>query len=244
MADHLKSHPAVTDLMKQLGRTVFEMPDQPQYMDSNTLKDALLTYICHDAKLPCIDMENQRMCIKAEDVSALFAYIEWEQRQSLNNHNLRKNALLRAYGMLRTVVSHMLQIVSESKPKVTLFSAHDLTIQHLSFALGIVSERMIMPPYASRLVIEVYRTNPKNENRLASDFYYRVLLNGHDLTKTIPFCRSANYHIARYFDTNEDGETTKRETILCPIEAIVRQLHDDYFLPFNATNFKDACAVH
>ncbi|XP_043270434.1 2-phosphoxylose phosphatase 1 [Venturia canescens] len=242
--DLLESHPAVMDLMKQVSQIVFEMPDQSKSLNLNYLKDALLTYICHDGKLPCIDTETGRTCVKAEDVTALFTYIEWEQRQIMNSHNLRKFAILRSYGMLKTIVSHMLQMVSESKPKVSIFSAHDATLEYLGFGLGIVSERIMWPPYASRLVIEVYKTNPKNKDRLARDFYYRVLLNGYDLTKTISFCRNANSYTANYLDTNENGETTKRETILCPIEAIIRQLHDDYFLPFNATNFKDACAIH
>lgn len=244
MSDHLKSHPAVTELIKQASSVVFEMPDQAQTTDPNTLRDALLTYVCHGASLPCIDIDAQRICVKTEHVTGLFAYTEWEARQNVKSQNRRKYGLLRAYGLLRTIVSHMLRIVSESKPKIVLFSGHDKTLEYLAIALGVVSERVIMPHYASRFVIEVYKANPKNENHVASDFYFRVIVNGRDATHTIPFCKNTSFYVASYVERNDDNEGTRKESRLCPIEAIIRQLHDDYFVPFNATNFKDACSNH
>ena len=221
------------------------MPEQSQTTDPNTLRDALLTYICHGASLPCAEFDTQRLCVKAEHVTGLFTYTEWEARQTVNNPSRRKYGLLRAYGLLRTIVSHMLQIVSESKPKVVLFSGHDKTLEYLAIALGVLSERAILPHYASRFVIEVYKANPKNENHVASDFYFRVLINGRDVTHTIPFCKNTNFYSASYYsDRSDDSESVRKESRLCPIEAIIRQLHDDYFLPFNATNFKDACSHH
>ncbi|KAK0179012.1 hypothetical protein PV327_007839 [Microctonus hyperodae] len=244
MGDRLKSHPAVVELIKQASNIVFEMPDQAQTKHPYTLRDALLTYICHGASLPCVNYENHRMCVKTEHVTGLFAYTEWESRLNIKSSNRRKYGLLKAYGLLRNIVSHMVQIVSESKPKIVLFSGHDKTLEYLASALGIITDHAILPHYASRFVIEICRANPKNENHVVHDFYFRVIVNGKDVTQTIPFCKNSNYYSASYSDKNDEGEYLKKEYKLCPIEAIIRQLHDDYFAPFNATNFKDACLNH
>ena len=218
------------------------MPEQTT--NPNTLVDALLTYVCHNAPLPCMDFESQRLCVKAEHVTGIFAYTEWEARQHGKSQSRRKHGLLRAYGLLRNIVNHMLRIISENKPKIVLYSGHDRTLEYLSTALGIFADQVILPHYASRFIIEVYKINPKNENHVASDFYFRVVVNGKDLTQKIRFCKNSNFYTATYIERNEENERTKRETKLCPIEAIIRLLHDDYFVPFNATNFKDACSNH
>ncbi|XP_014473129.1 PREDICTED: 2-phosphoxylose phosphatase 1 [Dinoponera quadriceps] len=235
-SSHLKSHPAVGELIRQAASAVFELPEQAQNCDPNTLRDALLTYVCHGASLPCADLDTQRTCVKSDHVTGLFAYTDWESKQVAKSSSRIKYGLLKAYGMLRGIVTFMLRIISEARPKVVFYSGHDKTLEYLATALGIVSD--MATHYASRLVIEVYKINPRNDNRLASDFYFRVVANGRDLTPKIPFCKNANTY-------SDDGEQTGRKAVkLCPIENIVRQLHDDYFVPFNATNFKDACSSH
>lgn len=222
---------------------MFELPDQMQTCEPNTLRDALLTYVCHGASLPCTDLEAQRTCVKSDHVTGLFAYTDWESKQVAKSSSRNKYGLLKAYGMLRGIVTFMLRIISEARPKVVLYSGHDKTLEYLATALGLVSD--VATYYASRLVIEVYKINPRNDNRLASDFYFRVVANGRDLTSRIPFCRNAN----TYGDDGQaggggGGGGGRKGIKLCPIENIVRQLHDDYFVPFNATNFKDACSSH
>ncbi|KAG5314441.1 PXYP1 phosphatase, partial [Pseudoatta argentina] len=236
-SNHLKSHPAVGELIKQAASAVFELPDQAQTCDPNTLRDALLTYVCHGASLPCADLDSQRTCVKSDQVTGLFAYTDWESKQDAKSSSRNKYGLLKAYGMLRGIVTFLLRIISEARPKIVLYSGHDKTLEYLATALGIVSD--VATHYASRLVIEVYKINPRNDNRLASDFYFRIIANGRDLTPKVPFCRNANTYVS------DDGEFMSKKSVkLCPIENIVRQLHDDYFVPFNATNFKDACSSH
>ncbi|KAL6435529.1 hypothetical protein ACFW04_005476 [Cataglyphis niger] len=245
-SNHLRSHPAVGELIKQAASAVFELPDQAQTCDPNTLRDALLTYVCHGASLPCADLAEdalrattQRTCVKSDHVTGLFAYTDWESKQVAKSSSRNKYGLLKAYGMLRGIVTFMLRIISEARPKIVLYSGHDKTLEYLATALGVVSD--VATHYASRLVIEIYKINPRNDNRLASDFYFRVVANGRDLTTKIPFCRNANTYVS---DDGEQGPGKKGVVKLCPIENIVRQLHDDYFVPFNATNFKDACSSH
>lgn len=239
ITNHLKSHPAVSDLIKQASSIILEMPEQTT--NPNTLVDSLLTYVCHNAPLPCMDFDSQRLCVKTEHVTGIFAYTEWEARQHGKSQARRRHGLLRAYGLLRNIVNHMLRIISEGRPKIVLYSGHDRTLEYLSTALGIFADHTILPHYASRFIIEIYKINPRNENHVASDFYFRIIVNGKDLTQKIPFCRNVNFYSATFIDDNARG---KKESKLCPIEAIIRLLHDDYFVPFNATNFKDACSNH
>lgn len=246
--NRLKSHPAVGDLIKQSSKIVFEMPDQIQTSHPYNLRDAFLTYICHGASLPCINYENNsRHCIKSEHITGLFAYTEWESRLNMKSINRKKYGLLRAYGLLKNIVSHMMEMISESKPKIIMFSGHDKTLEYLAIALGIVSaDNTILPQYATRFVIEVCRANNNHNdnNHNANDYYFRLIVNGKDVTQTIPFCKNSNYFSASYADKNSDGDYYRKDYKLCPIESIIRQIHDDYFSLFNATNFKDACTNH
>lgn len=266
-AEHLRSHPAVAGLIRQAANVVFEMPDQALTSDPNSLRDALLTYVCHNAPLPCIDIDkSQQFCVKTEHVTSLFAYTEWEAKQRAKSRSQRRYGLLRAYGLLRNVVSHMLRIISEARPKIVIYSGHDKTLEYLATAFGLIADRLSMSHYASRFVLEIYKMNPKNENHVASDFYFRVVVNGKDLTRDVTFCKNSlsfymggdngnnNVNINQASDSFDKTDTNyfqdkihKYDPIyyhkLCPIEAIIRQLHDDYFSPFNATNFKDACSI-
>lgn len=234
-SNHLKSHPAIGELIRQAASAVFELPDQAQTCDPNTLRDALLTYVCHGAPLPCAELDAQRICVKSEHVTGLFAYTDWQSKQIAKSNSHNKYGLLKAYGMLRSIVNFMLRVISEARPKIALYSGHDKSLEYLATAFGIVPD--VATYYASRLIIEIYKINSRNDNRLASDFYFRVVANGRDVTPRISFCRNAN----SYFGDEQAG---KKSIKLCPIENIVRQLHDDYFVPFNATNFKDACSNH
>jgi hypothetical protein len=164
---------------------------------------------------------------------------------------------------MRDIVSHMLRIISERKPKLIVYSGHDRTLQYLAIALGVVSEVTMVPHYASRLVLEVYKnrelqltSSQPNNGPIARDFFFRLIYNGRDLTNHIHFCKGAtiismhqvikhNITESPHNATNPQSWTKKQSpAYLCPIESIIRFLHDDYFLIFNATNFKDACAIH
>lgn len=124
----------------------------------------------------------------------------------------------------------MLKMASESSPKLVVYSGHDFTLQYLSVALGISNERASMQ-YASRLVIEVYQNVGVSQD--PKGYYFKLLVNGKDVTKEITFCRNLEY--VKY-----DG----LETAFCRVEDIVRFIHDDYFSSLNVTNYKDACYLH
>lgn len=198
---------------------------------------------------------TETLCIRKDQVTGLFAYTDWEMKQSIKSKNLKKVSLLRAYGMIRHIVQYVLKMISENKPKFVLFSGHDKTLQYLSLALGLSSENFLHIQYASRIVIEVYK-NIGKEHMLKGyvhnrpprmtaplDFYFRLVMNGADVTNQLSFCKGNN-HIVIEENRLINGVNKSSKSYLCRIENIIRFTHEDYFTVFNATNFKDACSVH
>jgi len=232
-AAHYRAHPAVVDLVEHSAPFVYDPLSSPLSSDPHALRDAFLAYVCHGAQLPCSDSE----CLKIDSVTGLFAYTEWEARQYARSSALRKASMLRAYGALRNVGNHLLSLISEKKPRFVLYSGHDMTLQYLTAAMGIIADASVSPHYASHLILEVYRSDEAAEPPRPQDFSFRLVYNGRDVTSKVPFCRGRG--VSRQ-QTMPDAETRK-SAYLCPIESIVRFLHDDYFLSFNATNYKDAC---
>ncbi|XP_073989037.1 2-phosphoxylose phosphatase 1 isoform X2 [Rhodnius prolixus] len=239
---HLRTHPSILNLVKSSSSVVYEFTDRKISTDPHALKDALLTYVCHGANLPCADIYSvPESCIKMEHINSLFNYIDWETKVISKSENLRRECLLRAYGLLKNIISHLLRIVSEKRPRIVLYSGHDKTLSYLATALG-VTGKVSSPQYASRLIFEVYRSNDQAAAQygpVGSDYYFRLLFNGKDITNRIQFCKTSS-------DLNSHKELnfTSSKSVnfyLCPLESIVRFLHDDYFAPFNATNIRDAC---
>lgn len=230
---HFRAHPAVVELVKHAAPLVYDALSAPLAADPHALRDAFLAYVCHGAQLPCSDTE----CLKIDSVTGLFAYTEWEARQYARSSSLRHASMLRAYGALRNVGTHLLSLVSERRPRFVLYSGHDMTLQYLTAALGIMAS--VSPHYASRLVLEVYRTDDPSDPPSPQDFSFRLVYNGRDVTSKVPFCHGKG--LSQQHEPTSGEPETRRSAYLCPIESIVRFLHDDYFLGFNATNFKDAC---
>lgn len=135
--------------------------------------------------------------------------------------------------------------------KVVVFSGHDTTLQSITAAIGILGGHpdAHLPPFGSRLIFEFYRrikVLPNSPQKL----HFRVVYNGIAVTHLVSFCKekaTENSHAGRSksdtiktannFNTKFDGKV-----FFCPIENLVRFIHDNYFNSFdNATNFKDAC---
>ncbi|KAK6616991.1 hypothetical protein RUM44_005348 [Polyplax serrata] len=249
--EHFHSHPAVMELVKKAAPIVYDndIDGTPLFNDPHSLRDAFLTYVCHGAELPCIEAEDEKKyCVHMDQVTGLFAYTEWEAKQYAKSVALKRSSLLRAYGVLKNVVSHMLSIISEKKTKLVLYSGHDMTLQYITTALGLLSETTATAYYASRLILEVYRGSVFDNESHPSAYFFRMVYNGRDLTDHIHFCKSVGHtpenEGIHNSSTSEIPHRKQYATTLCPIEAIIRFLHDDYFSTFNATNFKDACTVH
>lgn len=191
---------------------------------------------------------TEQFCIKKEHIISVFAYLEWSYRQDVKDMNNRRRSLLVAYGLIHNIVQNMIKMISENKPKFVVYSGHDKTLQALILAMGLNSYQHYNVQYASRMIFEVYRRKDlldefklTKRKAVAQDFYFRVVYNGEDVTDKIEFCKSRNV-VMNVVDPNDDLKTYN--TYLCPIENIVRFIHDDYFSGFNVSNYKDACATY
>ncbi|XP_046672374.1 2-phosphoxylose phosphatase 1 isoform X1 [Homalodisca vitripennis] len=239
---HLNLHPAVLKLVNSASLIVYDVYEKNLASDPHSLRDALLTYVCHGARLPCsADKSLPTLCVHTDQVSGLLSYIEWEARQYSRSPTLRRACVLRAYGMIRNIVSYLVRIISEKKPKMVLYSGHDKTILYLATALGIAADSTYLSHYASRFIIEVYRSVNKATaalDSISSDYYFRLLFNGKDMTNRVQFCK----HMLNISVINTKG--LSQSLFLCPIHTIIQFLHNDYFALFNASNFKDACILH
>lgn len=85
-----------------------------------------------------------------------------------------------------------------------------------------------MWPFPSQLYKNKGSSTSATSSSDSRQYYLRFLFNGKDLTHKISFCRRAGFRLSD-------------SVFLCPIETVVRFLHEDYFTAFNTTNFKDAC---
>ncbi|XP_055541958.1 2-phosphoxylose phosphatase 1 [Wyeomyia smithii] len=168
-------------------------------------------------------------CVEKSYVAALMSYTQWAGLREWKSVKMHQQGLLRAYGFLRNIVGYMLKMISGDKVKFVLYSGHDKTMEFLMTALGLSIDNPFIP-YASRMAFEVYKSDKDTQ------YYFRLLHNGKDVTNAIGVCEGGkSLSVAR-------GIRGDRAN-LCPIENIIRFLHDDYFRPLNATNFKDACAA-
>lgn len=181
-------------------------------------------------------------CVETSHVAALMSYTEWRSKREAQHNLSLQQGRLRAYGLIRSIVSYMLRIASGDKVKFVLYSGHDRTIQFLLTALGIYrpDESGQLPkisyhiPFATRVAFELYKSDASNGD--TSEYYFRLILNGEDITRLIEFCEGG-----RSLRISKNTRGAKAD--LCPIENIIRFIHDDYFTLFNATNQKDACTI-
>ncbi|XP_045500236.1 2-phosphoxylose phosphatase 1 [Colias croceus] len=192
---------------------------------------------------------TESFCIKKDHIMSLFAYLEWSYRQDVKNINNRRRSLLIAYGLIHNIVQNMIRMISENKPKFVVYSGHDKTLQALILALGLNNYQHYNIQYAARMIFEVYRKKDLRDEfkftkrkAVAQDFFFRVVYNGEDVTNKLSFCRNRQIVDMKVVDPSDDTKTFN--TYLCPIENIVRFIHDDYFAAFNVSNYKDACATY
>lgn len=174
-------------------------------------------------------------CIQDQHIDQLMEFTDSLLLKIRHSPDMRLISLLRAYGFLRNAVNYMLKMISGSNIKMVLYSGHDLTIQYLLSAMGLNGKEFIDIPYATRLIFEVYRS--ENDGQ----FYFRVVYNGEDVTRQVMVCEGAKS--LRFTRGGGGGGNARKASVvdLCPIENIIRYIHDDYFSPLNASNFKDAC---
>ncbi|KAG0716134.1 2-phosphoxylose phosphatase 1 [Chionoecetes opilio] len=225
--DYRRSHPGIVDLVHRINPLVREGEDITSPL---VMRDALLSYVCHGASLPCLDGR----CVKVEDVTGLVSYEEWEGRQKRTSSQ-RKAAKLKVYGLLRSISEALNSMMGDSRPRVVVYSGHDRTLKYLLDTFGVPNYQL--PHYASRLVLELYQnTSATPTPDYHTTYFFRMVYNGKDITKFVPFCESVTIRQLK------SGNVKRGAISLCSVGKLVNYLRPDlYFKEFNAASFSNAC---
>ena len=116
---------------------------------------------------------------------------------------------------------------AEAPARFVYYSAHDSTIQDALIALGLIQHAERIPPFAARLVFELWA--PRAATAFAGAGV-RVLFLGEDVTALLPACQQSLIRVLP-------------EQSLCPLKVIAaalsEQLIDD---AFGAKSFSQACS--
>ncbi|XP_068242029.1 2-phosphoxylose phosphatase 1 [Palaemon carinicauda] len=228
--EYRKSHPGVMDLIRRINPLIKSNPMADDITNPLVMRDALLAYVCHGAVLPC----SEGRCVKIEDITSLISYEEWEGKQKRTSAQ-RKAAKLRSYGLLKSIVNYIDGMVGDSKPRVVIFSGHDKTLKFLLDSLAVPNYQL--PYYASRLIFEVYRNTSTPQNaEYRKNYSFRVVYNGKDITRLIPFCD------AIMVKQLKSGSVKRGSINLCSVGKLENYLKPEvYFKEFNVASFKAAC---
>ena len=142
------------------------------------LADGLAAYACHGDRLPCSDVDDSA-CITWSMVGRVWKFIDSVCTADAASDNVNKRNHLVVHPLLQEIVSRMINVTTGlPAAKLILYSGHDSTLTPLAMALGIYTGRW--PPYASRLIFELYATGRA--------YFIRLLFNGEDRTKYLRFC--------------------------------------------------------
>jgi hypothetical protein len=144
--------------------------------------DSLWPRLCHDKELPC----GPSGCINESYLEPIAKGVNW---MSLHQYQNSTSILAMQPFVFHSILSQMDAAISSSinsRPyKQFIFSfAHDTTISMLMASFGIPQSYWI--PYASRLVIELWKDGQSKDSLGRSSYYVRVLFNGDGMVKHLP----------------------------------------------------------
>ncbi|VVC26364.1 Histidine phosphatase superfamily,Histidine phosphatase superfamily, clade-2,Histidine acid [Cinara cedri] len=267
-SNRLKTNNAIESSANRMHRIIYG-PNEKLNMDPYLLRDSIMTYVCHGEPLPSSENFGS---VSLDDVRNLFNYLEQDMVRYATHGLLERYGLLKSYGLAQHIASNLLALIRTGKPRLVVYSGHDLTTQYLLSAFGVLDHHIISPHYASRLVIEIYRDNntvkdDKNDKDNKNDrndkddknnkeedstngFYFRVVFNGRDVTESVKFCKD-NHSLG---DDPEDpkGPQDPQDSQypqdpqvpahLCPVNLAIKFIKEEYFTLFNVSNFEEACA--
>jgi len=184
--------------------------------------DGLMAFACHGHALPCGGDDGAR-CVTWAMVRRIWRLVDAITTDDAADFVVTKRSHLLAHPFLHEVASRMLSVTRGNQtPKLILYSGHDTTVTPLTIALGINDGRW--PPYASRVVFELYGRGRGGHSDAEDVYFLRVLFNGEDRTKYLRFCAEAQLikglcplrnfiHFVRHAQLQEAGHTNY--TVAC-----------------------------
>ena len=215
-------HPAFGELVGRLGPLVVDQPAEAPPLKPAELWDALLAPVCHGAPLPC----HGDGCVSAAEVGSLLVFRQWEARQP-RSEELRSAARLRMRRFFEEVGRQLRRVAKRdsTSPLLSVWAAHDITLSAALLALGVRAQSaQFQPPYAARLIIELYEPTATNPQR---DWQFRLLYNGDNVTKLLPMCAGTPVNL-QLLD-------------LCPLKTLLNFTGPGYMAPFEGQTYEQAC---
>ena len=188
---------------------------------------------CHHLPFPCASngsncMDRDIFFVAMSDANRQFCHRYTGQNGGMNATRLS------IYPFMKEIRDALFSSVTTNHgAKLTIFSGHDTVIAPVLAALGVYQQRdfCVWPPYASRIIFEVYVKNEKPLKTVYDESYarkfvmVRVLYNGEDVTKDITAC----------------GVAMKGNSLsLCPLGALEVQINN-LILPYDSID--EACKM-
>ncbi|XP_054159118.1 2-phosphoxylose phosphatase 1-like [Oppia nitens] len=250
----LGQHPAVSELLADLKLIVANnSADSRLYESPVALFDGLMAYMCHNSGLPCNDDDdddnvNRRRCVTLDKVKELVTFVEFHGKQMLVSDVFRHINWLKIYGFLKTLVKSVVDINSPQNRdnRFVLYSGHDITIVALASALDFFDG--IIPPYASRVIFEVYEQShgsttgdsSSNTNTNNNKYYLRIVYNGKDVTRFTEICKLSPQK-CHQFNSRQQINNNNNNINLISVNDF-SDFIDDKFLQITQTmDYQKAC---
>lgn len=181
------------------------------------MADATLPSICHGFSLPCSNLNHQCMNLElAREAIGETDRMYCSRYAGSNGGQIATK--LAMYPFLSEVIAKI-ESHHTTESKITVFSGHDTVIGSVLGSLGVFKDDICKwPPYASRIVYEVYRNQE-------SKLFIRMIFNGVDLTSKISSCQPSNLN-------------SKSKIPFCNFQDFKKQV-DAMILPYQT--FQEAC---
>lgn len=149
------------------------------------LLDASLPNLCHQLPLPCSSDMSQ--CLQEEDVQLMLAESDrYYCDRFAGIHGGLNSTRLAMYPFMKEIADHLVRAAvhdrddddgrSDAAEKLSVFSGHDTVIAPVLAALGVYNGALCYwPPYASRIVFELYRQrSPPNDSTVEAGQWTRA----------------------------------------------------------------------
>ena len=210
----------------------------------NEAMDGLNAYFCHGAKLPC----RESVCVTTDDMKRLIAFMSSLLRKISQNEAFQLWNMLKVRGFFQRLITQFEDASSGRELNaLTLLSAHDITLIPIAAVLGFWDA--VVPPYASRIVFEVY--NKSNDSDKKQSHYFRIVYNGKDVTKNTDICRNfskcASFEPVTPLEISDLERSSKTHSqhpmtfTLIPIKMLDSFITKKFIQLANTDSFEEAC---
>ena len=168
----------------------------------SAINDALLAYACHSIPLP----SGGEASINTPFLERIWKVLHENMSYISSSYSNQKLQRLLAYPLLTDIVNRLTYISSrqnedseenasefrqrqDAQTDLYVYSSHDMTLTAVKAALLGTTPRSWIP-YASRITLELYSDDSTED----PEYYWRVLLNGQDLTEDSIPCKGTTLH--------------------------------------------------